>query len=1038
MPEASIERLQETLDELFMFDHADLDFGLYRIMNARREEIRQFLEEGLLPKVRDALSSMREDQLAALRKELSTAIQGARELHMDPSDVPHVRELQDRLRAEGDTTSDTAEVYGHLVQFFRRYYKEGDFIAQPRYRKGVYAFPYEGEEVKLHWANAEQYYIKTTEQFRDYTFLVSDEGDVERRVHFKLVEANTDRNSNLSPADQERRFVLAEETPVEEVDGTLVVRFEYRTAKAKGEKQAALNGEAEGIIFDHVQGKVWGAAMGQRVQGGRAGTDGRTLLRKHIDMYTAKNTFDYFIHKDLDSFLRRELDFYLKNEVLRLDDIDTGAMTATTLERQLRQVKAIRAVGLPIIEFVASLEEFQKRLWLKKKFVVDMHWCVTLNQVPPELYAEIAENDRQREEWVRLFAINEISGDMVTPGYSEPLTEAFLWAHPFLTLDTSLFDQSLEERLLSSFEDLEEATDGLLVHSDNFQALNLLEARYRGSVDCVYIDPPYNTDQASEILYKNNYKHSSWLSLIANRIVMSLGFVTPEAPYCIAIDDYELPKLLPLCHDIFPDSEVKMVVVNHHPQGSGGHNISRTHEYMIVVTSPEVDVLRLPREESAEEDKEDDVEQRPYRRSGTGRNNFRFGRPNSFFALLVDPSTMTVVGIEPPPEGVDYPLENTAEGYVRVYPIGRGGVERVWRQSYESAAVSVASGSSFYVSDKFVIYQLILRKDRSLPKSNWRNSRYNAGTHGTNLLADMLGPSAFGYPKSLYTVRDAIDACTWDVDEPIVLDYFAGSGTTAHAIIDLNRADDGNRKYILVEVGEYFDAVLKPRVLKAAYSRDWKAGKPVDPVGVSQLIQVIRLESYEDALANLALHPAQLQTELLHSHSVENRFREQYALRYWITEETRGSASLIDIREFDDPWSYMLDVGQGSAAETRPVRVDLVATFNYLLGLRVRRIQHLGAVTLVQGALPPASGRSDGENVLVIWRNTREMNAEALQAFLWNQPVNPRDMAFDVVYINGDNHLESSRRADETWQVQLIEEEFQRLMFDAAERERCQ
>ena len=1032
MPEASIERLKETLNELFMFDRADLDFGLYRIMNIRREEISRFLGEELLPKVQTALSRIQDDQLAELQAELRKATEQARELGIKPSDTPRVRELQDRLGADADTTVDAAEVYGHLVSFFRRYYREGDFISQRRYREDTYAIPYEGEEVKFHWANADQYYIKSTEQFRDYTFVVSYEGETERRVHFKLIEADTERDSNLSTTGQERRFVLVKDDPVEEVNGTLVVRFKYQTAS--GEKQSVLNGETEATIFEHVAGTVWSTAIGRPTQGEPV-TGGRSLLRKHIDTYTAKNTFDYFIHKDLSSFLHRELDFYLKNEVLRLDDLDTGTATAMTLERQLRKVKAIRAVGLPIIEFVASLEEFQKRLWLKKKFVIDTHWCVTLDRVPSDLYAEIAKNEKQREEWVRLFAINKIVGDMATSGYSEPLTEDFLHAYPFLVLDTSLFDRSFEERLLTRFENLEEATDGLLVHSDNFQALNLLNAQYRDSVDCVYIDPPYNTVQASEILYKNNYKHSSWLSLITDRIAISLGVVTPKAPYCIAIDDYELSRLLPLCQDIFADFDINMIVVKHHAQGAGGHNISRTHEYMIVMTPPGVDVLRWPREGAT---KEDDVERRPYRRAGTGDNNFRSGRPNSFFALLVDPSSMTVVGIEPPPEDDSYPRENTAEGYVRVYPIGEGGVERVWRQSYKSAAKSVDAGSSFEVSDKLVIYQLIPRKDRLLPPSIWDDPCYNAGTYGASLLADMLGTTAFAYPKSLHTVRGAIDACTWNVDEPIVLDYFAGSGTTAHAIIDLNRTDGDKRKYILVEMGEYFDAVLKPRVLKAVHSRNWKDGKPVDRIGVSQLIKIIRLESYEDALTNLALQQTHRQTELLSL--AESRFREQYALRYWITEETRFSPSLVDIKGFDDPWAYTLEVGQGSAAETRPIRVDLVMTFNYLLGLRVKHIQRVGTCpcVLVQGTLPPALGRVDGENVLVIWRNTREMNAEALEAFLWNQPVNPRDMAFDIVYTNGDNHLENSRRANETWQVRLIEEEFQRLMFETAERERCQ
>ena len=274
-------------------------------------------------------------------------------------------------------------------------------------------------------------------------------------------------------------------------------------------------------------------------------------------------------------------------------------------------------------------------------------------------------------------------------------------------------------------------------------------------------------------------------------------------------------------------------------------------------------------------------------------------------------------------------------------------------------------------------------------------------------------------------------------EQALILDYFAGSGTTGHAVINLNREDEGQRKYILVEMGEYFDTVLKPRVLKAVYSKDWKDGKPVGREGVSQLIKVIRLESYEDTLTNLRVERTQQQASLLDGRAGD-QFRRDYSLRYWLTEETRGSASLLDLDRFEDPWSYTLEVGQGSAAETKPLTVDLVETFSYLLGLRVQHVDHIRGVTLVQGTLPPGPGKATGEKALVLWRNTREMDAEALDKFLWGQRINPRDLEFDVIYVNGDNHLENSRRSDETWKVRLIEDEFHRLMFETAEQERRQ
>src|SRR5690606_19698789 len=133
-----------------------------------------------------------------------------------------------------------------------------------------------------------------------------------------------------------------------------------------------------------------------------------------------------------------------------------------------------------------QIEDFQKKLWLKKKFVVETHYCITLDRVPRELYPEIAANDRQREAWVRLFAIDEIKESTVSPGYSEPLTVDFLAANPNLVVDTRFFDCTFTERLLEALDDIDEQCNGVLIHSENFQALNLLQERYREQVKCIF------------------------------------------------------------------------------------------------------------------------------------------------------------------------------------------------------------------------------------------------------------------------------------------------------------------------------------------------------------------------------------------------------------------------------------------------------------------------------------------------------------------------------------------------------------------------
>jgi adenine-specific DNA-methyltransferase len=1035
------EKLKSLLAELFQLDHAELDFGIYRIMNARRKEIERFLKDDLCPQVVKILSNYTSDytyeSLSALKADLERAKEQAKALDLeDPAQAPKVEKLQELYNFIKEAES---QVFSHLYNFFRRYYSEGDFISQRRYKEGVYAIPYEGEEVKLYWANYDQYYIKTTEYFRDYTFKVSNG----KRVHFKLVEADTEKDNNRSQNGKERRFILSEKQPLAVENGELVIRFEYRPDPEK-RKQADLNAEAVDRILNKIKElkeqppeefkklpqkelEKWQReldSLRQELSSPRPTekNPNRTLLEKHLADYTARNTFDYFIHKDLGGFLRRELDFYIKNEVVHLDDIENE--TAPRVKQYLAKVKAIRQIAHKIIDFLEQLENFQKKLWLKKKFVVETRYCVTLDRIfaikdeetRAWLVDQILKSDAQREEWVRLFAIDEIQGDHMKPGYSEPLTAEFIEANPYLVLDTRHFSEDFKRRLLASFDDLDEQCDGLLIHSENFQALNLLSERYRGQVQCIYIDPPYNTGD-SEILYKNEYRSASWLTMMENRLSLAIYILLSDDPVLfIAIDDFEMADLCELIDRHFPTLRREMIIVNHHPQGGKAKTLANTHEYMLACVARGSD--RTLRGRLSKEG----VECRPFKRSGTAESNFRRARPNSFYAILVDPKTWEVVGAEPPPPlGSEYPTEPTPEGYLRIYPLGSQGEERVWRRSYESGRALI-SAKKLVCTESRTIYQLVEAHERTPALfSNWVDPRYNAGTFGANLLADIIGEhNPFSYPKSIYTVEDALFSASLEEDA-VCLDFFAGSGTTAHAVINLNREDGERRKYILVEMGEYFDTVLVPRIKKVVYSKDWKDGKPVSREGISHMFKILRLESYEDTLNNLELRRTEVQQSLLEQHPT---FREDYMLHYMLDVESRGSPSLLDLDRFEDPFNYKLNIATGTVGETKPTAVDLVETFNYLIGLRVKTIRHLDGVCVVTGTNP------QGERVLILWRNTKEMDNDKLDDWFQKQGYNAKGQEFDVIYVNGDNNLENLKGPNQTWKVRLIEEEFLRRMFD--------
>ena len=309
--------------------------------------------------------------------------------------------------------------------------------------------------------------------------------------------------------------------------------------------------------------------------------------------------------------------------------------------------------------------------------------------------------------------------------------------------------------------------------------------------------------------------------------------------------------------------------------------MSTTHEYMISCVNNSTSSRRLVGRTTEEKNH---VERRPFRRSGTAESNFRHGRPNRFYAILLDPETNTVVGAEKPPVGSEYPLGRTESGYTRVYPLGKGSQERVWRNSYESC-LPLIKNKKLASSKDGTIYQLIEPEERSTALfSNWTLSRYNAGTFGANLLGDIIGKhNPFPYPKSIHTIGDAIFAV--GIDKGYYLDYFAGSGTTGHAVINLNREDGGRRKFILVEMGEYFDTVLLPRIKKVAYAPEWKDGRPNREATAEEaergprVVKYMRLESYEDALDNIEFGQAQTRLEKF----------DDYLVKYMLDLETRGA-----------------------------------------------------------------------------------------------------------------------------------------------------
>ena len=463
-------RFQDLLRELFQFDCADLDFGIYRIMNHKRDAVERFITEHLPASVAAemdagplAQQARAEADLAQARDELTQLAESLGETAFDEhgelterySTVPASTKYRDALNRAADSSRGRdaveAAIYNHLYTFFSRYYEEGDFISKRRYsRNQRYAIPYNGEEVYLHWANSDQYYVKSDEHFRNYDWNAPNGVS----VHFRLKNANVEQNN----VKGNRRFFVPRisETEWDAGSNTITIPFEYRPLSGSEATKYGKSNTQDKIIEEAVSnipaqsGAFPGAVAALSGEHPHNGNGQVNRLEHHLRQYVRRNNSDFFIHKDLSGFLSRELDFYLKNEVLNLDNLATAGegMNEGWFQQTVRLTKT---VGSQIIDFLAQIEGFQKMLWEKRKFVTETQYCITLSSVVPEFYAGIAANDAQWDEWRELMDVD-----------GNDRSEAFLKAHPTLMLDTKHFPSGFVDRLLGSFPDLDGVTDGVL------------------------------------------------------------------------------------------------------------------------------------------------------------------------------------------------------------------------------------------------------------------------------------------------------------------------------------------------------------------------------------------------------------------------------------------------------------------------------------------------------------------------------------------------------------------------------------------------
>jgi adenine-specific DNA-methyltransferase len=843
------------------------------------------------------------------------------------------------------------QVYNDLYSFFSRFYEDGDFIPQYRYSKEPkYSIPYNGEEVKLYWANADQYYIKTGILFRDYTFRAGD-----KKVIFRTVSAREEINSNK--ATKQRYFVLDEE-PIQIDQEGIIIRFQYRELgeeemklyKDNGngqeiEQEEENGGKGRGIKQEKINEKIFGKlekdlrelfskikefqfAIKNLLEEQR---NQQPLLLYHINRFTAKNTRDYFIHKNLKKFLMGQLDYFIKSEVLNYETLSEEKY----LDKHITRAKVVKEVGEKIIDFLAQIEDFQKKLWEKKKFVIQTHYVITLDRIKEwageEFYREVLkkvlQNNAQLEEWERL-------------GFGKFEREEDLEGKK-LPIDTGYFDERFKWELLERISErvnLDDALDGLLIKSENWQALNTILNRYKEKVQTIYIDPPFNKEQDADYLYNVKYKDSTWIAMLENRLRLAKELLNERGSIFVRCDYNGNMYVRLLMNEIF------------------------------------------------------------------GEENFRN-------EIVVRKTTMFFPGERGDPWRVFFGIKIKAPKNTH----WQFSQERI-NEEIQKGNIRIICNNCGYIHQENIEISKCPKCDSVDFSAEYMRKEIPVNNDWTDILgyAYMVSKSTgFQTENSEILLKRVIESTSDEGD--LVMDFFLGSGTTTAVAHKLKR------KWIGVEMGEHFWTVVMPRMKKVlAYdksgiSKEKDVKEKYNERTAGGFFKYIILEQYEDTLDNLELKESKLHKDF---------FKDDYLIKYFLEIETKDDPHLLNISMLKDPYNYRLKVNLSEVGEPKEMAVDVIETFNYLLGLRINKLMRKEREGNIYTFV---LGEKEGKSVAVVWRVYSEG---------WTEEDYKKDRDFieevlkefrpEIIYINGQHALAfESFKPD----VRNVEPEFKRRMF---------
>lgn len=697
-----------------------------------------------------------------------------------------------------------AKVYvlEHLYTFFNKYFSDNGsiFFAYTQLKDKVTEKVYQQDkDVSLFWKTHMLYYIKTDKLYKD--FLIQDTQNPIIEYFFSVQNLPLKQNN-------ERKDIVFELNNIEYIEEQTDEAIKTIT-KINFDVKYAENGSK--TKTEEILKKIT-----------KEDKKFKFMTEKELEFYF--NTFkkqtevDFFINKNAKKFLQEQLNFYIQNYLLSDDTIFQ--------QEKLNHIKTIKIIGDKIIQIVSQFEDELVKIWNKPKFVHSSNYVITIDKITNQdvlkkIYAH-KNLHKQIDEWIKLGFFESIS-----------LEEITTQKYKFLPIDTKYF-KDIELDIVALFDNLDQQLDGWLIHSENYQALNTLQHKFKEKIQTIYIDPPYNTKN-EEFIYKDTFKHSSWLSMMDNRMTIAKDFLKNEGCIFISIDDNEQARLKLLCDDIFGEDNFIANIIRQNKVGSGHDTSMLAVEYDYVVSyGKDLKSIYFNQEEV------DVVNDTKYKLDDEYLNERGY-----FYLRDLDYKGSYS-------KTLDYPIKTPDN--TEIYAGNKIGEPNTWRWSKEKFEWGLQNGFIMFKNNnnnwKVYIKQYQYVDNKGLLTT--RKIPYRALTKflnstGSQELFQIMGNNSFSFPKSVELINYLSNISNGN--NSIILDYFAGSGTTAHAVIELNKKDEGERKYILVEMGKHFDNVIIPRLKKVCFSDKWKDGKAQESgEGVSQFFKYFSLEQYEEVL----------------------------------------------------------------------------------------------------------------------------------------------------------------------------------------------